>query len=536
MKISSKLMIVFLCVSLIPLITISLIFFNVTQKTLQEEIGTSSALLSQKSLEDINSVIGVRLEQLKAYAIIISKEPYLLDNNRYFDNMSNRNEYILEKDKEWVKVPKDQITEFINLLISNELSNHIRDEFQLSSLYKEIYGYDVFPEVFVTNKYGANVAQTGRTSDYYQADEKWWQKAKEQGSYVEDVKYDESAGVHSLTLSARIDDENGNFLGIIKAVYDIKDIIDIVKNLDLIVREDDVGYKTHINKKYTTMQFKLVSSDGKIIYSTGEFEFLQDIRNETEALFGSFDDPAHKSYALSRDKYSKTEKLLSHAHSKGYKDFKGLGWYLIIEHEIDEIFFQIQKLKYILGVVSLIITLIVVFSALVFSNVLSKPILQLRDAASRISQGKFIPVKIKSSDEIGDLANSFDEMGESLRKSRGQLKNYNRDLERKVSERTKELELKNKELERFIKFTVGREKRVTELRNQLKSAGIKPVIGTASDNETIRKVGVTKNAAEKKIIQKKADAVKNVVEKKIVPKKVEEKKVNSKEKIEGRER
>ena len=60
------------------------------------------------------------------------------------------------------------------------LSNRIR-------FYEEIYSHKVYGEVFITNKHGANIAQTGKTSDYRQDDEEWWQSAKNDGFYVKRI-------------------------------------------------------------------------------------------------------------------------------------------------------------------------------------------------------------------------------------------------------------------------------------------------------------------------------------------------------------
>jgi len=75
----------------------------------------------------------------------------------------------------------------------------------------------VYEEIFLTNSYGANVAQTGKTSDYKQWDEQWWILAKRNGVEFESG-FDESAGVESLSMSVRIADDSGRFMGVMKFV------------------------------------------------------------------------------------------------------------------------------------------------------------------------------------------------------------------------------------------------------------------------------------------------------------------------------
>jgi signal transduction histidine kinase len=55
-------------------------------------------------------------------------------------------------------------------------------------------------------------------------------------------------------------------------------------------------------------------------------------------------------------------------------------------------------------------------------------------------------VEIKRKDEIGVLAQSFNQMTGELKKSREEIENWNKELETKVVERTKELGEKHKEL------------------------------------------------------------------------------------------
>ncbi len=85
-----------------------------------------------------------------------------------------------------------------------------------------------------------------------------------------------------------------------------------------------------------------------------------------------------------------------------------------------------------------------VFGGLVFfaSRRMMKPILQLTDAASRIAHGEFQAVKPPGSrDEIGRLTGEFNLMVHRLQETQiRQLQEWNRELERKVAERTGDLQ------------------------------------------------------------------------------------------------
>ena len=101
--------------------------------------------------------------------------------------------------------------------------------------------------------------------------------------------------------------------------------------------------------------------------------------------------------------------------------------------------------------------------ALFLSKTILKPIVQLREHAIKIGKGDLNnKIDIKSSDEIGDLADSFNQMLNDLKESRKTIENYGKNLEKQVDERTKELRKKNEELE-----MVDMKKRIKELEENL---------------------------------------------------------------------
>lgn len=93
-----------------------------------------------------------------------------------------------------------------------------------------------------------------------------------------------------------------------------------------------------------------------------------------------------------------------------------------------------------------VIIILLVISATIlltfgFVNIVVKPIERLVAAAEKIAKGDLsLEIGIHRHDEIGKLATAFDSMVESLKESRREIEEYNRTLEGKIIERTRELE------------------------------------------------------------------------------------------------
>ena len=87
-----------------------------------------------------------------------------------------------------------------------------------------------FAEIFITDQMGRLIAATQKTSDYWQADEAWWQAAvllDEHMLNLEALNYDESAQVHSIDISLplyQVTATGREIVGVIKAVLDASTI------------------------------------------------------------------------------------------------------------------------------------------------------------------------------------------------------------------------------------------------------------------------------------------------------------------------
>ncbi|HEY9805193.1 MAG TPA: hypothetical protein V6D04_01385, partial [Candidatus Obscuribacterales bacterium] len=81
------------------------------------------------------------------------------------------------------------------------------------------------PELFFTERHGFNVATSHSTSDFVQRDEDWWQRGKNQGQWLSNPALDKSSNTFSVDLVQAITDpSSGEFLGVIKGVFDTNEL------------------------------------------------------------------------------------------------------------------------------------------------------------------------------------------------------------------------------------------------------------------------------------------------------------------------
>ena len=116
--------------------------------------------------------------------------------------------------------------------------------------------------------------------------------------------------------------------------------------------------------------------------------------------------------------------------------------------------------------VFIIISFLLIF--FLFNYFISSPIGELTKGVRNMNKETLgYEVKIKSKDEIGELATAFNTMSADLKVSRDHLEEYSKNLEKLVTERTKELEEKTKHLEQINQDLLVARKKLNSLNKNL---------------------------------------------------------------------
>jgi len=402
MKIGIKLILSFLVVTLF-LAAVGYISTSITQKALEKNIGRSSAVLAQTTLNKIDRDIFNKIQIFRDALSDPRLQQVILDSNQEFSNIDNLKSYIQDREDRWKLVDSNQDKDFLNSLSDNPLARVLKRHLRFFS---GEYGYPVFGEIFVTNRYGVNIAQTGVTSDYYQADEHWWVEAKEKGIFVEDVKFDESSNITGINLCLRINDKNGNFLGILRAIANFDAFVRIINSVEQAETDEALRLSS---KNVSVPVFQLRSKSGSLIYSSDP-TFLKDSSFNFEKFLNN------KTHFFADKQKKQEERFIAYAQSKGFDQYEGLGWFLILSYKSSKVFSDVNRIKTIILLVSLISIGLSALIGFLISDSIAIQLLKLKNAALDIGSGNLnAKIDVDSEDELGELAQSFRQMALNLK-------------------------------------------------------------------------------------------------------------------------
>lgn len=129
------------------------------------------------------------------------------------------------------------------------------------------------------------------------------------------------------------------------------------------------------------------------------------------------------------------------------QDGRGLDWLIVIVVPESDFMGQINANTRMTVYMSMVALLLTVFIGWATARGIIQPILKLNNAAKKFANGDWDQkLPTERTDELGDLAKSFNVMGGQVKKAFHELEDINANLEQRVSERTEELSAAYEEL------------------------------------------------------------------------------------------
>lgn len=229
--IAVKLVSVMVLITVGPIATIGHFTNENTVTSMTTQIGETFSELAHTTADEIGDELAENLNLLMTIAV----------DDDVIDNLETRNEdytgseqeiqdQILNLDERW------STTSDFTALVWNVIGDYAAVNPIASKLHDFVGDFPRYVDVLVTDKFGANAAATRRPSDYYQADEAWWQTIYNDGEgavYFGDPVLDASTGLTVMDIGLPIFNETGEVIGVLRTRLDFQTILDVVSGVSV---------------------------------------------------------------------------------------------------------------------------------------------------------------------------------------------------------------------------------------------------------------------------------------------------------------
>jgi len=421
----TKLIASFLVISLVSVGLISFTLGQIFQNELERNLGRDLNRLAESEARAVANMLTRQANTLQALSL-----NRFIQNEVIFANESYVEEHMATVDTEAILAEIKAIdaawtgAEADDALIQSRLSNSLAWE-----LARFRRAFPDHTELFVTDQYGAIVAATGRTSDFYQADEAWWQQTFAEGQgdlFIGGPAFDESSDTFGLIIAVPIYAPNTQTLiGILRSTFSLEALHALLASS---AQPGSAGVDLYIPglglfERHT----------GDEIGSAGEAVSLIEFDSQILTRIERSAEPY-----LETD-YEGRPSLVSFtaiASVTAETFIKTLNWAVIAHQDQTQALVPLTiETNRTIALLTVFVLVIAAVGAVFISQTLIRPIARLTAVAERVAAGNVSgQAAITSQDEVGTLAQAFNDMTDQLQQTIGAF-------ETRVTERTQQIEL-----------------------------------------------------------------------------------------------
>ncbi len=399
-SITNTLGIIFLIIALIPLLVMVMFVSPITQRSMQDELVRNLDGVVQKQVEHVKSWMDDR----KGDARVIAENPFVILATQY-----------TEADKEY--------SELLQYLNYTKYFEYVRDE----------YGYK---EAVISDKKGIiKVATESKLIGSDISHQDYFQEAIKGNTFVSQIKPSPVSveneegelekGMPTMFVSAPIINKFGSpqssdILGVVALRIDVGKINKVMHN----------------TKIGLTGETYLINKDGYMLTESRFADYLKKkgVIKKRTALEFKVTNP--KTGELTKGVGECLKKGEGYD-TKGYTDYRGVNvlgfwrwipeynWGVVAEIDIEEGYKAAFKLRNTTVSIFMMLAVGVMIFAFFLGKKISRPIRSLTEATKQIAAGVSQKVHIQRNDEIGELAESFNIMAESIAQKTKELAEAN---------------------------------------------------------------------------------------------------------------
>jgi len=395
-------------ISLFGITVVCLLSFVFNVQTHHTTLKSELNYLKNVSVE-VASLIESHIDKRLSVALTISSTPLIKDtlqsSNSELSSLPSgkRKQIINSLNQRWTNT-RNVTDPFIQSYMTNSVANYLKSQ---QILLPGVYG-----EIFITNRYGALVATTGKLTTLAHANKYWWIASYNDGQgriFLDDRGFDTSVNGYVLGIVIPIKTKDGKkIIGILKCNVNIE------------------GPITHAIEEYNFRshgKLKIVRTNGLIVREEGAtplttevdsdiVSFLHDKKNHSTLTSENSENvlmstaPIPITMGSKKIGFGGSKKSIDHI-----KGNKGEGWHVVISYPEAKALEIIKNNTRFIFYAGLLLTVFTAFVSLILSRFMVAPIISLSSAAEKIGAGDLrTKAVVTSNDEIGLLAKSFNRM------------------------------------------------------------------------------------------------------------------------------
>lgn len=442
--------------------------FDLSISEMKKLLGTRNEGIAFNMMQVLDQSVDDRLNDFRGIVKTNLVKQTLVQSNREFTAIPDINAY-LETNGNSIKFNNeiDENDLVLRQLIDIYLSSRLADKIDF---YNEVYDHPVVKELYVTNEFGVIVGYGSGITKILQEEEEWWKIAKNEGTFFGKLHFDNVYNDQVADFAFRINDDDGNFLGVLRVIIPLEDMVfGFLNDAEI------------INTQFRNVV--LIDGNGRIIYS-------KEIQDEfTSVKFQNFNEIRKGNDVGYVELANNVEelRLVSYAKSTGYKTFPGLNWTVIIEQDSSSFVDEFIELRNSILLVSIIGITASIMIGITISFIITKPLKEFSRMAKSISTGNFqVRAKHSHINELDVIGISLNNMAQSLKKLF--------ETEKLLAEAN--TKVKN---ERFTAMGELAASMAHELRN--------PLAIVRSSSDIIKKSSISENKELDKVVQRMERAI-----------------------------
>jgi signal transduction histidine kinase len=396
MMIRTKLIIIFLIISIVPLTIFGTLNYLNTEQALTKETLNKLETLATLQEKNIQNLVDQNLEKLN---LVSSRLQLKVELDKYNNNNGN----------------KTQSQQFITRII-----NPVKSE---SKSFEDIYILSPMGQI-VASTNNASIGRNHSTDEFFI-----------KGSKQNDVTifFKDPQGNLRVYLTGPLILNGNKLVG----------VVSIISNLDTLLSQiqtyEGLG---------ETGEFNLVKRD-----DNGDALLINPLRFDPAAALTLRVDKDDVQTPIIQALLKNEKTFTNIVDYRGVpvlavtRYIEGVDWGLVAKIDKAEGFAALDNLRNLTILTGIIVAALVVVTSLFLGQSMSLPIRKLRDAAQNIARGNFgMKIQVNSSDETGQLANQFENMKQSIQYTNQNLNQIVYDRTKKLEEANKQLALANEQL------------------------------------------------------------------------------------------